>query len=574
MFKFETVVAIMICSLWVSGSGAAGNSNAPDCNLSEQYLHDAEEAGKPAARITELKTRLKECRDSGRPENDDSCNKVTADYKKAKTAFEASCGPLPSGDLSDPPGSISCSFTIARCACIGKKPENQPAYLKCDAGDGEVPSGLDAKNIKASKQFSQCPIIAATDLDKVDTQIDKQKEKVQKLEKEIPELQDKANKVISNTNEKLTNMRTKALEAQTKYAEDIEKLSNSKDEAEKAISDQVVAAQAEILKNQDALAQVGVEKLKGKMELKQTKIKIELNCHASASAQVAKMQGDALVSIQAGTYNRGGFTSLMRNVGVSDRAQWQKVAQKYYNWCLESKPTMDSKDGANDVYSVLVAQSNKSENSIRERITQLQQQQLTLRDNNACGAIAGGPETQLCKNVRKATDAANRLGAALQSKQQAAAQEAAQLQQQGTNEYNALKQQAANKSQEIKDEKTRLKSLEDLYALKNEKGNGASVTQKDYSEARAKYSALAGDADKMVTTCSKAGETCGPDCQRGLQFLNSIQGKTGDPRVDPENIPRDVSQADQTKANAVAPAAIPDGPKDLPADGAATKEED
>src|SRR6185437_12281350 len=94
------------------------------------------------------------------------------------------------------------------------------------------------------------------------------------------------------------------------------------------------------------------------------KNKVELNCHASAISQVSAMQNKVIDQMGSNSYDRGTFNQLLQNVGLSDRQHWQLIAEKYYNWCMESTPTSKSIDAINQGFTVNMNQAKLTENSL------------------------------------------------------------------------------------------------------------------------------------------------------------------------------------------------------------------
>jgi hypothetical protein len=463
MFKFETVVVILMINLTIGGFAFADGQTITVGNSGANCESIVIEAVKYPANSSEriyLTAKADKC-EKDRSLGGDQCKTAPADWKKAQGEFSAACGKTSLGG--------DCAEEISKCLKTNSSSENDPdlstsgrSTTKRNANQPYDPKSVD----------KMCPAMAGKDLEKLTKELNEQKDKVKKLEKEIPELEEKANKVMSSTNEKLQQIKNDMTSAQKDHAKELQAIDEEKQSADKAIAAQVTGLQAQISKARDALGQVSITRLEGQLKLKQTKTQADLNCHASASAQVAKMQTDVMAATSLGTYNRSGFTGLLKNVGLSDRAQWQRVAKKYYQWCLDSKPTMDTKDGANDGYKLLIEQSNKSEASIREQIKDLQTQQGKLVGNVPCNQIQGVSDRADCQAARNAYNKAQQSEADYRASVQTATEKYQQLAQQGTREYQSLAKQATTKKQEISQEKQRLDNLQQYLQAKLDKAGG------------------------------------------------------------------------------------------------------
>jgi predicted nucleic acid-binding Zn-ribbon protein len=522
MFNFETLVMVLV----LSGTSVVASAQTPqfgtDCtkwaDLGYKSLHETPPDKDRAAYYDGM---AQKCTD-GQSKAGATCDNAPDNYTKALQDFSGACGEANLGG--------ECADELAKCVKTNDKDKDPDAERSSrrttTKRDANQPYDVDGVK-------KQCPAMAGKDLDKLKKELADQREKVKKLEKELPDIEDKANKAQSATNEKLQQIKTDMADKQKKLSEDLQKLSDEKDGAEKQITDQVTGITQQIAKANDALGQVSITKMDGQLKLKQTKTQADLNCHASASAQVAKMQTDTLEAMKTGTYNGGGFTTIMKNVGLTDRQHWQRIATKYYQWCLDSKPTMDTKDGANDGYKLLVAQANKSESSIREQIKQLQAQQQQL-----VGGVCGQPmpqangttggESAVCQSARKASEKANQLQQGFATDRQTASDKYNQTAKQGQQEVQTLKNQYTQRTTEVSEEKARLDNLQRYLEAKYEKSGGTSeVDGKGLSKALTSMSALDSASRKLVKCTkilahSKDGY-CTGDCETARAFLKTIK---------------------------------------------------
>lgn len=467
----------------------------------------------------------------------DPCKTELKDFKKAKNDFQTACGEA--GITGD---------------CV-------KAMAKCDPGasgsDNTESSDDDSKGASAERQFKKCPVLAGEDKDAFEKRMNDQRKKTDEMQKKIDDLESKANDKITATNEKLTEIKSQATDAAKKHQQDLKEATRAQQESEKAIMDQFYKLQSDISAGEDSLGQVDVSLREATVKLNATKAQIRLNCDASAMAEVSKLQDQVLGKLASNSYNRGGESAMFKNVGLTDRQEWQRIAQKYYNWCMDSQPTAESINGANDAYSVAVMQANKQKQSIRSKIQQMKDAELRLRDNNACGQTpmqangsSLGNETALCTAAKQAMQDMQQLETAYRADVAQLNDKYNTLSQQGNREYQTLARQAQEQKTELDKERTRLTEMENEFALREKYSGGVNKDAKDVGKVFAAFSTLKTETGSLLECpkiCPKnelATDSAKGSCEYALQFNHTVNPDDPDPQVDTSA--EVVSTSDQT----------------------------
>lgn len=543
MFKFETVVHIsLIATLALPIFTFADNSTAAVTTLgdpcegetkifteAQAKLDEAQDHQDPklierwTPRLQAAQERLDTCR-ANQTKSGADCENKSEQFNTALKDFATACGDANMGG--------DCAKEVAKCMGTNKKDEDPDDDRPARSRSRDKDQPYDVDGVK-----KQCPAAAGEDIDKLKTELKEQKEKVKKLQDELPKIEEEANTKQSTNNDKLTQLEKEMGDAQEKMGEDMQKISEEQQGAEKAITDQVTAIAVQIAKARDAIREVSLTNLQGLMERKRAKTQTDLNCHASALAQISKMQNDVSEGIRSGTYNGGNFTNLMKNVGLSDRQRWQKIANKYYHWCLESKATKDSKAIANDAYNLLVEKSEKAKVSFGEQIKQLQAQQNQLMTPQACaqmamqmnGSSAGGSE--LCKAARKAQQKSQKLERDFLERQQRASKKYTQLAQEGERNIQTLRNKYLTKQREAGEEKSRLDNLQNYLEAKYQRSHRTSTVD---GKGLAKAKGLASQTESaalMLIKCEKLRAAkqnqsfeCSGGCTSAQTFLRNFYG--------------------------------------------------
>jgi myosin heavy subunit len=562
VFNFETVVGLLVFGLMALMTPVAYavdspsvtdqflKNLAPDPWLAKaEYYHCGDDTV-PAKNAAVCKTINSHMSD----ELDESCTNADSDFKKSMDDLSDACGKVGMSKGS-------CRKELAKCE--GTNSEKHHKHGR-SGGDGDP---LDADGVSR-----QCPAMAATDEEKYEKQLKEQQEKVDKLKKDLPDLEEKRDKFVSEKNDKVNEINDQMPKDAAEHSKELSQIGKSRDAATKGLSDQVAQLQAEISKSNDQISQTSLTKLKGALDMKTAKTQADLNCHAQATASVQKLQDQAMAQIQAGTYVRGDFSHFMRNIGVSDRAQWQRLALKYYNWCRASKPTIDSKIAADDGYTLVVQQSNAAVNSLKDHISQVQSQMA----NVSCQPLPGATADNQCQQaLRQAQQDMQQSEADYKSKHDAAVQKIQSIANQADQQRARMDKEISDKKTEVNNENHRLDKLQEFLDAKYERGGNSNVDPKDLQGALEKLSRAEDNANQVIS-CDRikaqANASIGPNqdfctsslnagCSSAKRLLLDTKYKVTHPEVPDEytdtikSSPIDPTPAPEVRAPAQAPAA-------------------
>jgi len=495
VFNFETVVGLAVFSLMAPRAFAETPAPYFQQPSEEVQLYNTlcKDTATPDADCPQLKVRMKKKLLDG---TYDPCDHSDEDFKKSMDDLSEACSKVNMN-------AGSCRKELAKCEGTNSEKKHRGGRSR---GDSEP---LDADGVA-----KQCPARAATDEDKYEKQLKDQQDKVDKLKKELPDLEDKKDKFVSEKNDKINEINDQMAKDAAEHSKELASIGKSRDQATKGISDQIAQLQAEISKSKDQISQASLTKLKGQLDMKQAKVQADLNCHAQATTQVQKLQDQAIAQIQAGTYIRGDFSHFMRNVGLSDRGQWQRLALKYYNWCRASKPTIDSKIAADDAYNLVVQQGNAAVNSVQDHISQVEGQIANL----SCQPVPGQTgESQCQQALRQAQQDMAQSESDYRTKRDAATQKIQSMATQAEQQRQRMEKEIADKQREVNDESHRLDKLQDFLDAKYARGGNSSVDAKELEGAIEKLS-RAEDNAQQVISCDRIKAQANPQIQDNQDF--------------------------------------------------------
>ncbi|NJM10164.1 MAG: hypothetical protein HC883_04645 [Bdellovibrionaceae bacterium] len=427
MFRFETVVYVFLVSVLTCTSALHNQSHAREkdreegstqrgagrCDDSVIASLPASEKAKRTAYCDELdRAELERVRKSG----SDECRDTEKEYTSARDTFSAACGSLgiPSGGKE---GAIACSHQQDRCKCLDKNFEDDSGDLNCEEvrSSGSNTRSSQANNTglidlkAAEKQLKYCPQKSPDDTERYEKQLEKAQERVKELKKKLPEILTKGNEAQDLAAEKQNEAQRKAVEAQREFANELKEIKRKKEGDEQ----QAVAEMAQIRENMDKvdaqIRQLELSKIDAEVKLSEAKTQIELNCHATASAQVSRLQAERMTMIRAKKYNTGGFNAMMKSVGVSDRDAWERRAEVYYKRCLKSRPTRDSKQAAQNVYESTVRQIDSQVSAERKSRSRMEESLKQIMSTGGCTQSVTQPngftgESRMCRSMRQAQE--------------------------------------------------------------------------------------------------------------------------------------------------------------------------
>lgn len=558
MFKIETLVYLALVTIgataWAADTPAGGGIlNLPDsrsgCNTFAQEMKTAAgvAANKSAAinifgppeSVAVEKYRKMVCPSTG--PTDDVCREAEQKFNDASGKFSGACkgagleDDIP--DNNDKLGAIGCSWSVNRCSCLNKNPPDKYRCNEIDKVRGSdrfsiSPQSEGAIDIaKANKRMQLCPHADPDDSERYEKQLEKALERQKEAKKKMPELMNKASEAQDKAAEKQNEARRKAADLQKEFAKELSEIRKKKTQDEQQAVAEMAQARGEMDKIDAQIRQYEMSKIDAEVKLGEAKTAIELNCHATASQQVAARQTAKMAAIGKGQ-PVGDFNKLMNSVGVSSRDAWENVAKVYYKRCVNSRPTRDSKASAQKIYESTVRGIDAAIASAFQQRKRLDENIKTIFTTNGCAPpvapVAGVPsgESKLCASIRESNEAMMQAQGNAGIQQQMLAQEQQMATQQLATKQNALAMEYAASQQEMGDEAARIKNLRDYLNLKREKSNGVGgkAEAKAMTEA---YGVLTAAAKQVVTCVSKeeGGTILADTYEKAFDFLDGIDQK-------------------------------------------------
>ncbi|MBX3020355.1 MAG: hypothetical protein KF799_01660 [Bdellovibrionales bacterium] len=566
MFKIETVVRVFVFTALLCGQALHAQDKTSQDALAAAINNVCDADSKPKsynkAKCEELTTKATSSGSSYGCTGD-----YESAYKKAQEEFLNACGEA-GVSSGGPAGDIGCGYAMARCKCLsGGLTSSERSKLECSDVESKSSSRSSSKGgvnmDSARRMFKYCPAMASSDYKKNQEKLDKSNEKIESAEEKLPALLDAVQKAQTDAAEKQDSIDKEEADADEKFEQDTAQAKQKKEEEQKRIMDQISQIQSQIGTLEEQTGQLDLSKVDADMKRTETITQVDLNCHAQAAAIVGKKQEEAKALLAAGKLNKGGQKAMMKRVGISDRQSWEREAAKYYQWCLQSKPTKDSKVSANKVYDSMVRQAEKSKTDLRARKAQLLEQMKKMKDpNGQCGQVmpsadGSSSETEMCRAARTAAEEQVRLGNGwIRKKQNFATQRnrAAQAAQQAVQSKMAQAQLA---QRNLDSEKTRRDKLQEWNDLADKNGVSEGERAK-FDKAQAKFSAFNVQAQNLVSCSMAAEKPCanGNECDQASKFFELVNAgrKPVDDAIDPIMLADDNSESETPRSSTTQPA--------------------
>lgn len=564
MFRFETCVRVLFATLAItfslvasatddaakSDSSAERNCSVPEneYNTARKAYEDAEDTGKAPDIVAKLKVRADErkaevekCYGTN-SNNPADCGQAKGKYSTAKGALASACLTLGGGNTGTSEGWPLCTLAINQCDACPAAGDPSNENIKCDGIEVNEEENADRqvnnaafglRDVNVGKQLLKyCPGKLGADQKDLEKQMQESQKEVRRLEGELPKLQQEYTEIQAETENQVSEIQDQMVEAQNQLDEQMEKAQNSQDEAIKALQEKITGIEEQIARADDNIRQIQISKTDAENTYGEAIKQIDLNCHASATQTVSKYQQDRLQLERAKQFNRVSFNNVMKQVGVSDRQSWQRVAEKYYQWCLQSKPTKDSKDSARKIYDSALAKADEAIAKITRDKARLRDAIKKVQSDQGCNPQATGPqngETDMCRAMRMAKQSAERLMRQYNSKMNQFNRKMGEAQRKGAAKAQAKLAEANLIQNQLSEERTRLNNLKQYLELAYQAGGGGTAADaKSYTDAKSKYGDFVAAASVFVS-CLKKDDCLNLDtaCKEASVFLDNIQAHPG-----------------------------------------------
>lgn len=542
MFRFETIVGIVI-ALGCSASFAADKNpfeglggdkctrlgeydKAKKLELAEEQFPNEFKKDKATA-LAMLSARYCATNSNDMAE----CSNANVEFKKAKEEFIKSCGPggfQMSGSNDEWPG---CAKTIEQCrkCASGSHAKNDTTdNVPCDpdtAGDGSssYPDGSPRINTdRMQRQARYCPASVAKNQKDLNKKYDDARKEVKDLEKKLPEQMKRYTDAKNKAEDEAAQARDKVQKAQDELDQGLADAKKKLSEANQQLAAEIMQLEQQIAQVADQQRKVSLKKVEAEMQYNEAIQQIEINCHKSASQTVSKMQMERL----SRPFNRGGFQSMLKQVGLSDRESWQRMAAKYFRYCMADEATKASKRSAKRTYDVVLQQANSEVDKLEQDKQRLIASEQKLKDRNCrpqLGAMPDADQSKACAQIEEAQSEAQRLNRKFANATSGADADVAKAMRKGQNEAQAAGAEAQMTSQQLADEKRRMHDLRRAYEIADEAAGKSSDDPKAHEEALSKYDKFKSQASTLVNCGKNKGAGCGSkDCRDMDKFLNNL----------------------------------------------------
>lgn len=558
VFKFETVVVTLIAlaistavqaqdtALSVPGYvGTLGNQGATDCT---PLLIKSIEMNDEASAIDEtepnkrrIDSKLKGAADlraqydacNARNESLTSdCGTANKKYTDTSAAFTAACGKAGVSSGSGDSAVTACGLELSRCDC-GKNP-NGPT---CEGTEKEArrprtkstAGYTGAKESKAllsseTKRLSYCPSAAGEGLEKLEAQVDALNAALPEKKSKIGDLQEGLRSLKDSNTDALAGIEEQISAKKTAYDEELKALQDSADDEAERLAQ-------EALRIKDRIAQLEADRRQADFEYQAAVIRqreayaqADLVCWQKASADVEREQAAVIANFRQ---PRGDFSSFMNNVGVSSRAQWQRLAKRRFDECRRASPHKELKTSADKALGQSKEAYEDSLATIATAKTAAENELANTMSGNSCVGAGRAADNSLqgnknCINAMKLvearTDADNRYRTEMSRLTTLYSTKATQQ----SSALQAATKRLSDAERELSDEQTRLANYRELLSRKQEAAGNIPVSPEEAKEARAKFAELKSLADHVIS-CQK-DQPCQPgqNCDKAKQFLSAV----------------------------------------------------
>ena len=467
--------------------------------------------------------------------------KAQSEFQKAISDFGKACGGI--SKVSSPSsGWPGCSESMAKCIyCPGSGGSNVGNIDCSGMSTGDESTGADGLSQRGKNIMSYCPSQAGADQADLEKQLKESKEEVDRMKKDLEAAKKEYDAEITKQEEEVSEHEKAEVEAQKELDDKLDEAKSNQKTAMAEIQNEIVRLEGQIAGIDDSLRKLELSKIDALEARDKAMREIDLNCHASGTANAAKMQADAVA--QRKDTRRGDFKAMLKQVGLTDRENYSRIAKKFKKWCMDSEATIASKVAVEKGYEAAVRHAADNIKTARASKEAMLRQVDTLKVKTGCGA---GTTTQLgampapnankaCDVLKQAVDDADKArrnyavaAAQLKNKQQRAQQKAMQKMPQLAMKIGTLEQELAAEEKRMKDAKA---ALIDATAVSS--GGGKDAAEK-FVNARMAFGGLEASA-RTLTQCMGSPTRCSgsSQCKDASAFLKNIGLDPFENAVDP-----------------------------------------
>lgn len=506
MFKNETLVRLGIAVGLATALQAAAVESSPTINLPSNVNkcdgYDKLYEKAPESKKESTWNNWQKCLSDQMNQGD--CNNASKEFNKAKGEFIGACKAIPTGGKSTTPGNIACAEALQKCDCQFQNTDSESATAASCPMKTSASGGGELIDIAAARErYKYCPMMAAKDIDKIEQDLKDAKKEIKEEEKKIPELQEAMANAQSQGDEKIAQVKQQMAEAAKEYGKAKQEAKKAMEEAHNQLAQQLLQLGEEISKVEEQRGQIKLQRTEAAVRRTEAISAIDISCHTSALAQIQKMQAERLELERSNNLNRGGFNNMLKNIGVSDRQSWQRVALKYYNWCMQSSPTRTAKENAGNIYEAAMKTADTAEKALDRRQDDIRKRMNKIKSNDGCsgGSDADGSsnDSSICQATRKALEEGAQADRDYQNQSRNLAEQGRNAQLDAARKVAAKSAALQKASSDIAAERSRIRNLAEFLDLKRDMGNGFKVTAAQEDKAREKFGILIGAAAEAFT---------------------------------------------------------------------------
>ena len=504
MFKIGTF-ALGLTVLFASTTAGAES----DCSLLMAKVADAVVANKPAAKIAELKAIREDCFKRETSEVGE-CNRAESNYTAVIKEMQDSCDSMGLRSSSHT-GSIGCSFNIDQCRCAAKGlKETDKRYLECDKVD--------------TTKMKYCPQITEAAQERMDKRRDKIEERLKDLREKLRGMEDDQGKGDDKSADAKRQARQARLAAEKEYAQGMAEVATTKNQKEQERIQKMNEFDDKMQASRTALRAQPLKDRNASRKLEASKSAIYIQCVSQAQVAVNAMQTDAVARVREGSYNRGTSNDIFRQVGLTDRQNWQREVSKRVAWCMASPEVKAQQDQAN-VQLDAEKDANQTESAdAQAQLEQLQKQMSQIQAACTGGAVAANGEVVQSQSCRDQQDSNSKVKQLSDSR--AAALKAAQ---EDEDEAAAAAQKAQNATLnktgsllgQINGEENQLRNMDAADTATASYPTTGGTSQERAKVLSDKFASVIDHAQRVNRCCDKSGSSIGTQtCNGAKTFLN------------------------------------------------------
>lgn len=378
----------------------------------------------------------------------------------------------------------------------------------------------------ARARYEHCAPLASQGLKEWRDDVEKSQKSVEKLQDDLVKLQAELSQLQTTKEVDLQAIQDEAQNLAEETTSKMEALRENLEAKDLEIVEKILAKEAELIKIEQGLFQLSIQKSQAYAEMKKQITDLRLKCQQESLASVAQLRENRITLIQQSQYSAGGFNSLLSGVGLNNVEKGDIMADWFFARCIGDRGFVEQKALADQSYNIAIAAIDQSERDARRMMAFIRQEisRIQIDERNL---ILTNIKNQITRLERSYSINIDRLERKYQNTSKRFDDQIAEKQ----NQIALATRRLAERSNFF-EQKANYLSAKERFS-----NNGVDLSPEDVTKVFSGYTKLKNEAHNLVHACDCCNNPQQPGCSPALYVLGGAGADLYSQPLCPEGIP-------------------------------------